>query len=301
MDQVLSAQPLEGCTSPSADVISGVPQGTVLGPLLFLLFINDLPEAFHSSDARFFANDCLLYKYIASDQDSTSLQDDPTALEHWETKWQMQFHPEKCTLIRTGTNPRLKRETFYSLHGHNLEAKNSSKYFGVTLSQDLSWKPHIDATVGKVQRTLGFIRRNITTEVKKTAYATLVSPSLEYASSVWDPHTAVDSQHIEQVQRKAATFAYNNYTDISPGCVTNMLHDIGWELLEDRRRHNRLCMLFEIKNEIVDTGANDILRSSDKRTRGSQRLYQSYAASQVHKRSFNPFTPRMEQTPNSRD
>ena len=110
---------LHGCKSSRADVISGVPQGTVLGPLLFLLFIIDAPEAVQSSDARLFTDDCLLYKHIASDQDSTSLQDDLTALEHWETKWQMQFHPEKCTLIRIGSKPVLKRETSYSLHGHS--------------------------------------------------------------------------------------------------------------------------------------------------------------------------------------
>ena len=151
----------------------------------------------------------------------------------------MQFHSEKCTLIRIGTNLRLKRETSFSLHGHTLEAKDSNKYLRATISQDLSWKPHIDATVGKGMRTLGFIRRNLrecSIEVKKTAYTTLVRPSLEYTSTVWDPHTAVDSQRIEQAQRKAARFAYTNYTD------QNVLHDLGWKPLEERRRHHRLTV-----------------------------------------------------------
>ena len=103
---------------------------------------------------------------------------------------------------------------------------------------------------------------------------TLVRPSLKYTSSVWDPHATIDSQRIEQNQRKVARFAYNNYTDRSPGCVSNILHDLGWEPLEDRRSHHRFNMLYKIKHEIVDIDASDILRPSDKRTRGSQRLYQ---------------------------
>ena len=75
-----------GYKSPKADVISGVPQCTVLCPLLFLVFINDLPEAVHSSDTCLFADDCLLFKHISSDKDSSDLQDDLTALEQWETK-----------------------------------------------------------------------------------------------------------------------------------------------------------------------------------------------------------------------
>ena len=134
-----------------------------------------------------------------------------------------------------------------------LEAKDSCKYLGVTISQDLYWKPHIDTTVVKGQRTLGFIRRNLrecSIEVKKTAYTTLVRPSLEYASSVWDPHTAIDSQCIKQVQRKAAKFTYNNYTDRSPGCVSNMLHERGLGALEGQKT--------KIKNGIVDIDACDI-------------------------------------------
>ena len=75
---------LEGTKSTEADVLSGVPQGTVLGPLLFLAFINDLPESTKHSDARLFADDCLLYRHVTSSQDSALLQEDLSALEKWE-------------------------------------------------------------------------------------------------------------------------------------------------------------------------------------------------------------------------
>ena len=87
---------LEGCRLSQADVISGVPHGTVWGPLLFLALINDLPEVGNHSDSHLFANDCLLYRLIRSDADAKRLQEDLEALEKWEKMWQMKFHPEKC-------------------------------------------------------------------------------------------------------------------------------------------------------------------------------------------------------------
>ena len=127
--------------SAEADIISGVPQGTVLGPLLFLAFINDLPES-TSSDTRLFADDALIYRHIKSDEDARRLQQDLDALQKWEREWQMNFHPEKCQIIRICTNKRFRRETTYTLHGHILEAVESAKYLGVTIGEDLQWKTH---------------------------------------------------------------------------------------------------------------------------------------------------------------
>ena len=149
---------LEGEKSTEADVASGVPQGTVLGPMPFLADINDLPDCVTSSDTRLFANDSLLFRFIKNQHDADLLQQDLTALEKWESDWQMKFHPEKCTVLHICNNQRHRIQTSYSLHQHILESADNSKYLGVTLSDDLTWKKHINTTAAKGNRTLGFIR-----------------------------------------------------------------------------------------------------------------------------------------------
>ena len=111
---------LENHKSDPLDVVSGVPQGTVMGPLLFLAYINDLPEA-TSSSARLFADDCLLFRRIRKIQDAVDLQNDLSSLEEWERKWQMCFHPEKCIVIRV-PGKRQFHQTSYTLHRHTLDA-----------------------------------------------------------------------------------------------------------------------------------------------------------------------------------
>ena len=122
-----------GDMSVEAEVISGVPQGWVLGPFLFLAFINDLPES-TSSDTRLSADDALLYRHNGSSDDAKQLQQDLDALQHWEGRWRMKFHQKKCQLIRICTNKRHQCETTYKLHGHILQVVGSAKYLGVTVS-----------------------------------------------------------------------------------------------------------------------------------------------------------------------
>jgi hypothetical protein len=111
----------------------------------------------------------------------------------------------------------------------------ASKYLDVTININLSWDRHIDNIVGKWNKTLGFIRRNLkdcTKPVKSAAYTAIVRPIVEYASTVWDPSNQKKIKSIEEVQKRAARFVHNNYTDRTPGCVTNMVKSLKWENLD---------------------------------------------------------------------
>ena len=275
-----------------ARVLSGVQQGTVLRPLLFLAFINDLPESTNHSDVRLFAEDCLLYRHVTSSQDQALLQEDWSALERWEETLQMKFHPDKCTIIRISINKKQILKTNYHIHGHTLEVVDSSKYLGVTISEDLTWKKHIDNTVNKANKTLRFIWHNFgdcTAPVKAAAYSTEVRPVLEYSSTVWDPHQASNIHNLEQVQLRAVPFVHRNYTEQTPGCVTNMVQSLGWEFLQHRGYTDRLSMLFGIQQGLLDV-TTDYIQPNDTCTRDSQHLRQLQATKDVYKFSFYPRT-----------
>ena len=270
----------------------------VLGPLLFLAFINDLPESTKHSDARLFADDCLLYRHISSSEDSPLLQQDLSTLARWEEPGRWKFHPEKCTVIRISTDRRRIMNTNYQIHGHSLEVVDNNKYLGVTISEDFTWrkkkkkkkkKKHVENTAKK---TLGFVWRNLsdcTAPVKSAAYTTMVRPVLEYSYTVWDSHLARDTHALEQVQRRAARFVHRHYSERTPGCVTNMVQSLGWESLKYGRFVDWLSMLFKIQRGLVDVNA-EFVQLNDSRTKGSQRLRQLQATADIYKYSFYPRT-----------
>ena len=167
---------------------SGVPQGSVLGPLLFLLYLNDLPQNIQDQ-VRLFADYTAVYATVGSSDDRDTLQADLNTLQEWELAWDMKFNPSKCQVLHI---TRLKHplNTQYSLHGQVLEATDTAKYLGVSIAKDLSWNDHISSITAKANRTLGFVKRNVRTnteKVKELAYKALVHPQVEYASPVCPP------------------------------------------------------------------------------------------------------------------
>ena len=264
---------VDGKASPSAPVLSGVPQGTVLGPLLFLAYINDLPSCISpGSDARLYADDSALSRDINTKQDEEALQNDLDELQAWERRWHMEFNPEKCQAMRVT----LKRNTgnpTYSIHGQELEVVTKAKYLGLTISKNLSWSEHIAATTKKAETARSFLVRNIsscTPEVKKQCYTTLVRPILEYASEVWDPHQATNIQRLERTQRRAARFITGNYH--RQASVTEMLSKIKLPTLRDRRAATKVTTLYKGITGQLNIPTSH-LQHSKRCTRGNQHKY----------------------------
>ena len=181
---------VEGEESDSVPVTSGVPQGSVLGPILFLVYINDLPDDI-VSQVRLFADDTAIYLALENKSDSDKLQRDLDRLQTWEARWDMEFNPSKCQVVRV-TSSRNPLQTQYILHGQVLEAVSSARYLGVDISSNLSWNTHVDRITANANRSLGFIKRNIKTKSPPNPRNGLSIPSSSPAgvrfSSVGPPY-----------------------------------------------------------------------------------------------------------------
>ena len=133
---------------------SGVAQGTVMRPLLFLVCVNNMPEKIPST-TRLFADDSLVYRIIRAKEIQTLLQQDLDKLQEWEHDWLMQFNADKFKVIRI-TNKRNPLTHDYDIHGTKLQTVKNAKFLGVTISLDLSWNTHVDITAKKVTTILNF-------------------------------------------------------------------------------------------------------------------------------------------------
>ena len=190
-----------------------------------------------------------MYRKVGTYDDSRKLQADLDALDQWSIRWQMNFNVKKCHLL----SARKRTHTItnqYILKGKVLEPVEHYPYLGVELESNMKWDHHIKQITAKANQTLGFLRRNFSKcpqKVKEHVYHVLVRPHLEYASAAWDPHLDKDVKKVESVQRNAARFVKNNYVR-EQGVVTNLLKDLGWPSLQDRRKYHRLEMFYSIIN-----------------------------------------------------
>jgi hypothetical protein len=239
-----------GESSEWAPVLSGVPQGSVIGPILFLMYINDLPDEIGAT-VRLFADDTIAYMTMTGENDAASLQHDLDKLAAWEDKWQMKFHPDKCSILRI-TRSKTPLMYNYQLHGHVLKSETNSKYLGVTIDNKLCWNTHISNICRKANSSLAFLRRNLQInqqQIKSSAYTTLVRPQLEYAAAIWDPYTKVKQLELEMVQRRAARYVCRIYE--REASVTEMIEQLGWRSLEQRRADLRLTLLYKCIHGLV--------------------------------------------------
>ena len=201
--------------SPFLPVTSGVPQGSILGPILFLIYINDLPLSIKFSNLFLFADDGKCALPIGGYPDQTHLQSDINSLYEWSCTWHLSFNKGKFTLIRFFANI----ETTYTIEDTPITLRSSHKDLGVIISNDLKWNDHIHYILSKAYRMLHLLRRTFyavkAVNPKKILYLSLIRSKVTYCSPIWRPNFIKDIKLLEDLQRRATKFILNVKLQIS--------------------------------------------------------------------------------------
>ena len=193
---------IEGEFSEWAEVTSGVPQGSVLGPILFIIYIDDLDSNVISKLDKF-ADDSKLGKSLSNQDDVECLRKDLISMEKWSSEWQMQFNTDKCAVMHLG---RKNTASQYTLNDKKLKESESERDLGVIIDKNLKFSDHCNKVANMANVTLGMIKRTISCKSKSIItrlYKALVRPQLEYCVQAWRPYLKKDIEKIEKVQRRA--------------------------------------------------------------------------------------------------
>ena len=218
-----------------------------MGPLLFLVYINDITEDIKLT-VRLFVHASLLHRIIKSKEDQIILQEDLPRLQKWERKWQMQFNADKFEVLQ---NTKKKKILPSATTASMISICRLSNRPSTSALQSAQIFPGTN-TVKKATNSLHFLRWNIQDcppLVKEQCYKTLVPPTMEYTSSVWDPYTNTNIKKLEMVQRRAVCFVKGDYGRTSS--LTALLDELGLDTIQERRQQAKATLFYRIVYGLV--------------------------------------------------
>ena len=276
---------VNGAASQWKPVTSGVPQGSVLGPVLFVIYINDLPSSIQS-DVYVFADDTKIFRIITEDPDRVQLQTDLDSVSTWSDTWLLRLNPEKCkhlSITKKGSSV-----VNYKIGDLVVEEIQEEKDLGVTIDSTLEFQTHISDKVKKANSMLAIIKRtflDLNKEVLLPLYKALVRSHLEFASSVWCPYKVKYIEKIESVQRRA--------TKLVPGLkelsYEERLRALKLPTLVYRRHRGDMIEVYKLVHGIYDDTAEPIVQfwNNKYKSRGnSLKLFPHMCHSEKRKNSF---------------
>ena len=254
------------------NVISGVPQGSILGPIRFLLYVNDIPSIV-SSTAKMLADDKKLYCPVKTIDDCQQLQTDLNSLSNWSSKWLLKINESKCVVLRI----KHSLDYIYSLNGFPLREVPHQKDLGVIVSNTLLPHDHIQSITMKSNQRIGLIRRcftDITLNKVEMLFNSLIRPLLEYGSPAWNPWYSKDITNIEKVQRRC--YKLCNSPEFEP------------EPLVIRRLKTDLCEVYKYLHDMYKTYKSLFCTLSQHTLRGhSLKLVKPYTRTLIRSKFFS--------------
>ena len=225
---------IRGKMSKLRTILEGVPQGSILAPLLFLIFIDDI-EAGLSSDASLLADDtALLHAYDSKVLAESTLNKDLELISNWGSQWFVDFNPRKTVFLNFSLKKK-KSDLNLMFNNVKIERVTKHKHLGVVLSDDLKWSKHISFSCSKASKQIGLLYRNrmyFNVEQMSRFYKSVIRPSLEYGSVIFDNCSKLNSTQLEHVQRRAANVC-SGAMELTES--VKVLAHLGWESLQVRR------------------------------------------------------------------
>ena len=264
-----------------ANVTSGVPQGSVLGPILFLIYINDMPFQVQNI-CKLFADDAKLFCPIT--KEPSTLQSDIESIYAWSKKWQLPFNVGKCKILHIGkNNPKYN----YYMNGRILEKVDIQNDLGVLMDSELEFHHQTSSAIKKANQILGLIKKTFAAKTEENVtllYKTFVRPILEYGNVIWGPLYKGDHKLVEAVQRRA--------TKLIPGISTftyeARLRRLNLPLLHHKRRRGDMITVFKIMSGRLNIQKNRFFEMQlNTNTRGhSLKIFKQHARTFVKQQSF---------------
>ena len=240
-----------GSSSTFKYVQSGVPQGSILGPLLFLIYVNDMTKDLQADIHQFADDTNLLYTYNDFEQVATKANQDLQKLSVSAETWRVSFNALKTHFIIFSLKTN-RTQPLIPIVLNNVEIKEVKKLvsLGVTLTNNLSWNEHILSLIDKSSKRM-FILRSYRTILPRRAliqlYKTMILPLLEYGDILYNNTTQQISQTLENIQRQAALICTGAYRHTKHN---TLLSDLSWEPLANRRRFHQLILFYKIYHRI---------------------------------------------------
>ena len=254
-------------------VKSGIPQGSVLGPILFVIFINDMPDTIDSM-CQLFADDAKIFRSIRSVNDNGVLQNDLDKLSEWSERWQLPFNTGKCKSLHIGKK---NKHRIYEMNGQQLDQVKEEKDLGVLIDDELKFHKQTATAIKTANRVLGVVKKSFSYFDDRNLpliYKSLIRPHLEYGNIVWGPFYKEDKMAIERGQRRATKLVprIKHYT------YEERLRELHLPSLLHRRRRGDMIFAYKLVTGRLNINKDDFFRISHLTTRGhKQKTYKEHA------------------------